>query len=278
MHKGTFVIEKVVKRDGRTEPFDLSRIESENLPRAVISDCRYRNELEHCAVAGFVPVHVVCEDAIRAERLAARGDRPLTAEEERHASENEVLDALAAWPDKHVIDNNGSFGHLYNALDSLMQMLGVSAIPSPLVRPSWRETFMAVAGIVARRSTCLRRKVGAVLVRENRIIATGYNGAPKGMAHCDTAGCLRVSAGVPSGERHELCRAVHAEENCVIQAATFGVSTVGADLYVTCHPCSLCARTLINAGVKRIYYAGEYPDGLAADLLAEAGVGTVRLG
>jgi dCMP deaminase len=118
--------------------------------------------------------------------------------------------------------------------------------------------------------------VGAVLVRDARIIATGYNGAPKGMEHCTRAGCLREAGNVPSGERHELCRGVHAEENCVVQAAVFGVSTVGAELYVTCHPCSLCARTLINAGIRRVCYGGDYPDPLAARLFAEAGIEVVR--
>lgn len=144
-------------------------------------------------------------------------------------------------------------------------------------RPSWRETFMAVAWTMAARSTCLRRRVGAVLVIDNRLIATGYNGAPKGLPHCREVGCLRDKLGVNSGERHELCRGVHAEENCIIQAAVFGVGTQGAEIYVTHQPCSMCAKTLINAGIKAIYFADGYPDDMTQRLLSEAGIHFERI-
>jgi dCMP deaminase len=131
---------------------------------------------------------------------------------------------------------------------------------------------MEVARVVARRATCLRRRVGAVLVRDNRILATGYNGAPSGVTHCLDTGCLRERLGVPSGERHELCRAVHAEQNVIIQAAQYGVTTAGSTLYVTCQPCFICAKMLVNAGIRRVVCEGPYPDPMAQEILREAGV------
>lgn len=126
--------------------------------------------------------------------------------------------------------------------------------------------------MVAKRSTCLRRQVGAIIVKDKRIITTGYNGAPTGIVHCSEAGCLREKLQIPSGQRHELCRGIHAEQNAIIQAAIWGVSIKGATLYCTTQPCILCAKMLINAGIKRIVYEGEYPDELAKSLLEEAGV------
>lgn len=140
------------------------------------------------------------------------------------------------------------------------------------MRPSWTEYFMEIARLVATRSTCLRRQVGAVLVRDKRILSTGYNGAPSGVDHCLDVGCLREQLGIPSGQRHELCRAVHAEQNAIIQAALHGVSTKGAILYCTTQPCVLCAKMLINAGVEEIFFQGSYPDELALSLLKEAKV------
>ena len=129
---------------------------------------------------------------------------------------------------------------------------------------------MEIAELVSSRSTCLRRQVGAVLVRDKHIIATGYNGAPRGVSHCGEVGCLREQLGIPSGERHEMCRGTHAEQNAIIQAALHGVSTAGATLYCTHQPCILCAKMLINAGVEKVVFQGNYPDGLALDLMNEA--------
>jgi dCMP deaminase len=139
-------------------------------------------------------------------------------------------------------------------------------------RPSWDDYFMAIAAEVARRSTCLRRQVGAVLVVEKRILATGYNGAPSGVPHCLETGCLRQQMAVPSGERHELCRGLHAEQNAMIQAAKHGVRIAGATLYTTHRPCSLCAKMAINAGIERIVCREDYPDDLGRALLASSGV------
>ncbi len=137
-------------------------------------------------------------------------------------------------------------------------------------RPSYDEYFMEMAHVVAKRSTCLRRKVGAILVKEKHILSTGYNGAPKGLKHCAETGCIRTDQNIPSGERHELCRGLHAEQNAIIQAAVFGVSIKGSVLYCTNTPCVVCVKMLINAGVTEIIYAGDYPDDLAKLMMEES--------
>lgn len=145
-------------------------------------------------------------------------------------------------------------------------------------RPSWDEYFMDMAVLTAKRSTCLRRQVGAVIVKNKHIIATGYNGAPRGVPHCDEkGGCLRQQLNVPSGERHELCRALHAEQNAIIQAATLGQSIEGGTIYVTNQPCVICAKMIINAGIRRIVVKEGYPDELAVEILREAGLSIVML-
>lgn len=137
-------------------------------------------------------------------------------------------------------------------------------------RPTWDEYFLEMAKLVAKRSTCLRRSVGAILVREKRILATGYNGAPSGLKHCIEIGCMRQKLKIPSGQRHELCRALHAEQNALIQASLHGISVNGATLYATNQPCVICAKMLINAGIKEIVIAQGYPDKLAMDFLKQA--------
>lgn len=140
-------------------------------------------------------------------------------------------------------------------------------------RPDWDDYFMQIAYLVAQRSTCLRRQVGALLVADRRILSTGYNGAPQGLPHCaDLGGCLRETLQIPPGERQELCRALHAEQNAIIQAAVHGVGLRGVTCYSTTQPCVTCAKMLINANVRRIVFAGEYPDPLARQMLEEAGV------
>ena len=139
-------------------------------------------------------------------------------------------------------------------------------------RPSNDEYFMEMAQLVSSRSTCLRRKVGAVIVKDKRVLSTGYNGSPKGTRHCEELGCIRVQMNVPSGTRHELCRGVPAEQNAVTQAAYFGVSVDGASIYTTTYPCSMCAKILINAGIREIIYSEGYSDDLSKQLLDEAGI------
>jgi len=143
-------------------------------------------------------------------------------------------------------------------------------------RPSWDTYFMNITTLVAQRSTCTRRAVGAIIVKDKRILSTGYNGAPTGIRHCLEVGCLRESLQVPSGERHELCRGIHAEQNAIIQAAYHGVSVKDALLYCTNQPCAICAKMIINAGIKKIYYQSGYTDALAREMLTEAGIDLIK--
>jgi dCMP deaminase len=139
-------------------------------------------------------------------------------------------------------------------------------------RPDWDEYFMQMAEVAEQRSTCTRRTVGAVIVKDKRIMATGYNGVPTGIQHCEERGCLREQLQVPSGQRHELCRGLHAEQNAIIQAAYLGQSIDGGTLYCTNQPCVICAKMIINAGIKRIVIKEGYPDDLALEMLGEAGL------
>lgn len=139
-------------------------------------------------------------------------------------------------------------------------------------RPSWPEYFMTITKVVSKRSTCLRRRVGAVLVKEKRILATGYNGAPAGLRHCAEVGCLRQDSAVPSGMRHELCRGLHAEQNAIIQAAYHGISIRGSTLFCTNKPCVICTKMIINAGIEKVFYDDGYDDPLADQMLEEAGI------
>jgi dCMP deaminase len=143
-------------------------------------------------------------------------------------------------------------------------------------RPSWDQYFMDITRLVATRSSCLRRQVGALLVKDRNILATGYNGVPTGISHCETAGCLRERLNVPSGERHELCRGLHAEQNAIIQAAKHGINIDNATLYCTTMPCIICTKMLINAGIKKVIYGEGYADDLAREMIAEAAIEVVH--
>jgi len=142
-----------------------------------------------------------------------------------------------------------------------------------MIRPAWDEYFMGMLDRIASRSTCLRRKVGAILTKDNRIIATGYNGQPPEIAHCiDLGVCRRKELNTPSGQRHEICRAIHAEENALLQASYFGISAKGSTLYVKCTPCSYCTKSILSAGISRVVYEEDYPDDLAKELREESGI------
>ena len=143
---------------------------------------------------------------------------------------------------------------------------------NPEKRPSWDEYFMTITHEVASRTTCMRRAVGAIIVKDKRILATGYNGVPTGITHCGEAGCLREELGVPSGQRHDICRGLHAEQNAIIQAAKSGTNIDGATIYITTQPCVVCAKMLINSGIKEVVYSNPYPDELAMSMLKEAGL------
>lgn len=144
-------------------------------------------------------------------------------------------------------------------------------------RPSWTTYFMDITELVAKRSTCTRRAVGAVLVKDKQVLATGYNGAPSGVTHCADTGCLREQMNIPSGERHELCRGVHAEQNAIVQAALYGVSIKDSTLFCTNLPCSICAKMLINAGIKTIYYKSGYADTISEGMMKEAKIEVIKL-
>ena len=147
-----------------------------------------------------------------------------------------------------------------------------------ITRPTWDEYFASITRQVATRSTCLRRKVGAIIVKDKRILTTGYNGAPMGVKNCLEIGiCLREELGVPSGERHEICRGLHAEQNAILQSAYHGVKIRDSVIYSTNQPCILCAKMIINCGIRKIYYFEDYPDPLAIELLDEAGIELVKL-
>jgi dCMP deaminase len=142
--------------------------------------------------------------------------------------------------------------------------------PAAGPRPDWHEYFMAFAALAATRASCVRRRVGAVIVKDNMVLTTGYNGAPRGMAHAAEVGCLRDRLGVPSGQRHELCRGLHAEQNAIIQAARHGLSIAGGTLYCTTHPCVICLKMIINAGLVAAYYTEGYADEIVQEILAES--------
>lgn len=146
-----------------------------------------------------------------------------------------------------------------------------------MTRPSQDEYYMNIAKVVATRSTCVRRQIGSVLVRENSILATGYNGAPRGLPHCTDVGCIREQLQIPSGTRHESCMAIHSEVNAILQCALHGVSSKGAILYCTNQPCSICARIIINAGISKIIYEGSYPDPTTISLFEQAKIPLIKM-
>lgn len=145
------------------------------------------------------------------------------------------------------------------------------------MRPDWDNYFLEIAHVVKTRSTCIRRQVGAVIVKDHRIISTGYNGAASGAPHCDKVGCIRNKLGIKSGERHELCIAIHAEQNAIVHAAKYGTSIQGATLYCTHQPCAICAKMLVNAGIQRIVFSGAYPDEFAEKILNEGQIEICKL-
>jgi dCMP deaminase len=145
------------------------------------------------------------------------------------------------------------------------------------MRPDWNDYFMSISILISKRSTCIRRKVGAIIVKDKRILATGYNGVPTGITHCNEIGCLREKLNVPSGKMHELCRGLHAEQNAIIQAAYHGVAIKGADLYCTNQPCVICTKMIINAGIKNIYYKDPYHDELSIEMLKETDISLIHL-
>jgi dCMP deaminase len=149
--------------------------------------------------------------------------------------------------------------------------------PTPPPRPEWDDYFMSFAKLSRGRASCIRRQVGAVIVKDRMVLTTGYNGAPRGLAHAAEVGCLRDQLGVPSGQRHELCRGLHAEQNAIIQAARHGVSIFGAYMYCTTHPCVICIKMIINAGLTGVFYLEGYADEISKQIIAESGFSVVQI-
>ncbi|GHT51407.1 cytidine deaminase [Endomicrobiia bacterium] len=139
-------------------------------------------------------------------------------------------------------------------------------------RPSWDEYFVKITWLVAERSTCVRHHVGAVIVRDKRVLTTGYNGAAAGTQDCLSLGCLRNALNIPSGQRHEMCRAIHAEQNAIIQGGFHGINIKSSTLYCTHSPCVLCAKMIVNAGIKKVVMGIEYPDNTFKELFSEVGI------
>jgi dCMP deaminase len=139
-------------------------------------------------------------------------------------------------------------------------------------RPSFDATFMEMCGLVSQRTTCPRRAVGAVIAKDNHVLTTGYNGAPKGFPHPIDTGCIREELGIPSGQFSDVCPCLHAEQNAILQAALFGVSVKDGTLYCTTQPCTQCARMVVNSGLRRVVYQEEYADMLSVGLLVTGGV------
>ena len=147
-----------------------------------------------------------------------------------------------------------------------------------MTRPGWDNYFMKITQDVSERATCVKRKVGAIIIKDNRILSTGYNGAPKGFTHCSAENCIRKERKVPSGERHELCRGLHAEQNAIIQAAVYGVPIADSTIYCNYQPCAICVKMILNSGIRKIVYSGGYPDELAQQLLKESNLIVVKYG
>ena len=143
-------------------------------------------------------------------------------------------------------------------------------------RIDWNEYFMKMAFLISERATCIRRSVGAIIVKDNKILATGYNGTPKGIDHCEVKGCYRLNNNIPSGQQLDKCNGTHGEMNAIIQAATTGVNIDGATLYCTTFPCNICAKMLINCNIKKIYYSGDYNDKISKELFKEANIKLIK--
>ena len=228
----------------------------------------------------FALIYVTAPPEIRFERMRRRdreGDpntfAAFLAIEEKElksdeASGQQLLETFKL-ADKRIV-NDGNLQHLFDQVDRVLGEISAQFKPS---RPSWDEYFMNIAKVVATRSNCMKRHVAAIIVKDKRIISTGYNGTPRGVKNCDEGGCPRCNNFSESGKNLEECYCSHGEENAIVQAAYHGISVKGGTLYTTYSPCILCSKMIINAGIKEVVYNAEYPLGESAlKLLKEAGV------
>ncbi len=250
-----------------------------NMPQAVIDSIRNPAEIEELRknLKNFKLIGINADIKIRFERAKKRGrlGDGVTFEEFKSKEEKELKgdessqQLLKCFEMSEIkIDNSGDLEKLYSEIDKILKELDYK----PYKRPSWDEYFLKMAYLVAERSTCLRHHVGAVIVKDNHVISTGYNGAAAGVKDCLELGCLRDQLGIASGTRHEICRAIHAEQNAIIQAALHGKSTEGATIYCTHSPCIICAKMIANAKIKKFVTANYYPDKAYEELFKEAGI------
>jgi len=250
-----------------------------NSPQAAVDSIRNPFEIDELRanLKNFKLIGVTADIKVRFERAKKRGRigdgetlEEFKKKEEKENTGNETAQQLTKCFEKsdYKIENNGTPGELFAKIDAILAELNYK----PYTRPSWDEYFMKMAFLVAERSTCLRHHVGAVIVKSNHLISSGYNGAASGIKDCIELGCLRDQLGIASGTRHEICRAVHAEQNAIIQAALHGTSTEGATIYCTHSPCVICAKMAVNAKIKRFVTCSYYPDKSYEDLFREAGV------
>ncbi len=250
-----------------------------NMPQAIVDSIRNTYEIEELRnnLKDFILIGITADAPTRFERSKIRGRigdgttlEEFIKQEERENSSNEKSQQLNRCFEEadYKINNSGAKDELYLKIDKILDELGYKAY----TRPTWDEYFTKMTYLIAERSTCLRHHVGAVIVKNNHIISSGYNGSPSGVKDCIELGCIRDKLGIISGTRHEVCRAVHAEQNAIIQAALHGTSPEGGTIYCTHSPCIICAKMIVNAKIKRFVTCGYYPDKSYEDLFKEAGV------
>ncbi len=257
----------------------MTTMKIKNMPQAVVDSIRNPFEVEELrkSLKNFKLIGINASPKVRFERALkrARPGDPATLEEFMKKEEKEnssdpnaqQLSKCFEMSDLKV-DNSGSPEDMFKQIDKILEDLKYN----PYVRPSWTEYFMKMAYLAAERSTCIRHHVGAVIVKNNKVVSTGYNGAAAGTKDCTELGCLRDQMGIASGTRHEICRAIHAEQNAIIQAALMGTTTEGATIYSTHSPCIICAKMVVNAKIKKFVTSKYYPDKQYEDLFKEAGV------
>jgi len=267
-------------REGSAVLAKMTAMKIKNMPQAVIDSIRNPSEIDELrrSLKNFILIGVTADVKIRYERAKSRareGEAFISFEEfkTKEAKENsndpnaQQLNKCFEMADIKL-DNSGDVKNLYAALDKILKDNNYK----PYTRPSWTEYFMKMAYLAAERSTCIRHHVGAVIVKNNKVVSTGYNGAAAGVKDCTELGCLRDQMGIASGTRHEICRAIHAEQNAIIQAALNGISTEGATIYSTHSPCVICAKMVENAKIKKFITSSYYPDKTYEELFKEAGV------
>lgn len=258
----------------------MTAMKIKNMPQAVIDSIRNTSEIEELrkSLKHFTLIGINADVNARYERAKKRAregeafisfDDFVKKEEKENSSDPNAQQLNKCYEMADIkVDNSAGVKELHALLDSALERLGYT----PYKRPTWDEYFMKMAYLAAERSTCIRHHVGAVIVKNNRIISSGYNGAAAGVKDCTELGCLRDQMGIASGTRHEICRAIHAEQNAIIQAALHGVGTEGAAIYCTHSPCVICAKMTVNAKIRKFVTVKHYPDKAFEELFKEAGV------